>query len=604
MAVTSRIGDAWFGRSLFGGEFGASLDSVVDRHREHYLLEVEDADGALLYRLPDWVDGDWEEAANEPGALTFVYPSPFPLPGGEGVPTANSIAWPALHSARCAALAYPNVVVLRDRKGNVKGRFHVARVIEEDDGESSSMTVECEGLLTQLRDELVLSYTWTRTVSQHLALLLGSTYQQNGVVQPLSVGDIDSEIGSTEVSVACENQSILQIIGLLSEACGGYYYVTPRRKLNWHRELTGASVELRWEKNLGSIRRERDFRTVRTRLYMRGFGQGSHELRTTVNADNQATYGLRAEVVKDERIRSSTTLTAIGTALQAAVKVPRVYVDCDAIDLGKVSSRHDWTVEGFTLGSEVRVVHGRWGLVSSRRINRIARKLSAPEVPVLGFGDPDAGVADWGGNHIGRPGGLIGTIASALVALEQARTMPGEEVTQTFFPTSLADANDLLGTEAHLGEEWQEGERIAVPDPDSPDPETPDYLDYVWTGEDWAAIGGGGALTQGDITGLGYPTPGNTATVSALNALGSTIPDPGSGGYVQKHMNAANAGSVADYARIDHRHPGRPYYEATTIGNLPNVNIEANAEGYCTSTGMWCDRNLANGNWVSRNVLF
>jgi len=196
-----------FGRNPFAGSQRPTAPSTTDVFAKPYTLEIENAAGDLIARLPKWSDGQYRQSVNEPSLLTFLYP--------------------ARESDVTGFFTFPNRIVIRDKQANVLDRMDISVVDIQDDGVEETYYIEADGYLARLGRDTIATYSTNGTAATIRNILQAwfATYQLNTVVGLVSMGWIDAAIANASREIEIENKSILQSIRTLHETIGGYFEV-------------------------------------------------------------------------------------------------------------------------------------------------------------------------------------------------------------------------------------------------------------------------------------------------------------------------------------------------------------------------------------------
>jgi len=343
-------------------EWVAAVTTYAAAGRKFYILELCDGDFTLLHRLPYWYAGTWSQRLNEYPVLDFSYP----FNDADVSPT---------------DFAFPNTIALRDKDGELLERFVIAQRTDSRSRDGvQSVRVLAEGVLSQLGREYVTSYsTSTSTPVQDIVGDLFA-FQINGVVKPISLGAFDAEIGDATRDFSVENVSILNALHELRRQVGGYFWVDTDHRLRWKKEMQSTiGQEIRLGKNLPALKVTTDYRTIRTRLHAKGWGLTDDDrLITTVNSDNQGTYGIVVGPYSNNAIREQDHLDKAAADRLEELKVPSKRLSAEAIDLSHCDGPLDYTHEGLVIGARVRLLDSELDQTLDCNIIGITRNLTHP----------------------------------------------------------------------------------------------------------------------------------------------------------------------------------------------------------------------------------
>jgi len=135
-------------------------------------------------------------------------------------------------------------------------------------------TIKAEGLIGQLADELVISYTAEdKTITQIVTALLNLQ-----VLTPeITVGTIDPVVTR---SISVTEDTTLRALYRLRDTVGGHIYVDNSRALQWKTTIVdNIGQQIRYRKNLKGITREIDYTTLANKIYAYGAGEGDARIK-------------------------------------------------------------------------------------------------------------------------------------------------------------------------------------------------------------------------------------------------------------------------------------------------------------------------------------
>ncbi|MBA7586269.1 hypothetical protein ES708_28266 [subsurface metagenome] len=240
--------------------------------------------------------------------------------------------------------------------------------------------VKTEGLLNQLADELVTSYTAeNKTPTQIVTDLLA--FQ---VLTPaVTVGTIDPTVTRT---ISVVGDTILRAIYRLRDTIGGYIYIDNDRALQWRTSIgEDKGQQIRYRKNLKGITREIDYVTLANRIYAYGAGEGDARIKLSdaegqeedyvEDTDSQQAYpdgwgGIYVKEIVDKSITHPDTLLAWATLKLAELKDPRITYKIDTVDLS-ASDEIDFRFEALKIGSTIKVIDEDLGIDVSAQVVKI-----------------------------------------------------------------------------------------------------------------------------------------------------------------------------------------------------------------------------------------
>lgn len=182
-----------------------------------------------------------------------------------------------------------------------------------------------------------------------------------------------------------ENSTLLAALFAVPECFEGeYVWSWDTTVYPWTISLTAPTEELkseiRYAKNMTSIKKTIDATAIANRVYALGYGEGVNQL--TIKAVNNGlpyvedaisieAYGLRSTVLVDTRYEREENLKAYAEQVLAELKDPYVSYEIGAIDLHRLTGDH---FSRFRPGEVVRVVDTADGVNLRTRIVRVEKQ--------------------------------------------------------------------------------------------------------------------------------------------------------------------------------------------------------------------------------------
>lgn len=341
-----------------------------------YYLEVFTQAEVRIGRLPAWSNALWTREANVPQTLKFDYP---------------------LNGQFASSLTTANNVRLYDGTGTVRGRFSIETPVTNMDG--NIITCDCNGMMAQLADEIVISFSEDGTdVNTIIVNLLALQNNPNEI----RFGSVDADIGLETMSIEANGKSVLAVLKDMRTELGGYMSVDPtNRRFKWQRKpggLAGQRIEL--GKNLVSLTKTVDRAELCTRLYAYGAGEDSDTFLNLTDAgepnefiDSAAgisSFGIIARLWKDDTITDADDLLAAAQSILSRYDTPRTSYAGGVIDLSLLVPG-DNLIDEMLIGSEIALLNSNLSVDIITRIAKIEINLDKPELATLAFTDPDAG---------------------------------------------------------------------------------------------------------------------------------------------------------------------------------------------------------------------
>lgn len=178
-----------------------------------------------------------------------------------------------------------------------------------------------------------------------------------------------------------ENVDILKAILSVSNVFAAEYTwdfdtTTTPWTVHLRRASTQAACGIHYRRNLRQIAKTVDAKTLITRLYCLGYGEGNNQLTIKsvnggvpyIDADTAGTYGIHAGIYADTTIDDPATLFARGRRMLEEIKIPYTTYSASALDLS-VLTGEDW--DTFLPGKIVRVMDDEHDVHLQARITEI-----------------------------------------------------------------------------------------------------------------------------------------------------------------------------------------------------------------------------------------
>ncbi len=239
-------------------------------------------------------------------------------------------------------------------------------------------TIGCTGLIDQLADELVVSYSAVDlTITQIVTALLALQV----LTPPITVGTIDPVVSRT---IDVDGDTILRAIYRLRDTVGGHIYVDSNRALQWRTTIgEDKGQQIRYRKNLMGITRDVEYATLANRIYAYGAGEGEARIKLSdadgqvedyvEDTDSQAEWGGTYIVtIVDQSITHPDTLLAWANLKLADLKDPRIAYEVDTVDFSAVAEI-DLSFDALQIGSIVTIIDEDLGIDVSAQVVKITR---------------------------------------------------------------------------------------------------------------------------------------------------------------------------------------------------------------------------------------
>jgi hypothetical protein len=281
----------------------------------------------------------------------------------------------------------------------------------------------------------------------------------------IRLGNVDSAIGTTEISISFENKSILECIEELRKIVGGFYYVDVNRFLHWKRRIgNDAGHWLRLDHNMSSVEVYQDFRQVKTRYI--GYGAGiSNDTRLSSeqnDATAQSSYGVIVGAFSQQRVNEQDTLDAMTEAELARWSAPATSYRIGVVDLSQVDSdRYSFEALMLVPGTRVNVICDAPAVDIVSRVRSVKWDLTDPAHVEVEFSDPESGPVAWGGDDGTHEPDVVDRIVDLVKRAEDAVSPESVAVgiARSMDPAT-DDVTDILTRDNYAG---REAEDLAVP---------------------------------------------------------------------------------------------------------------------------------------------
>jgi len=406
--------------------WAAAVDAFAEQGRRFYVLEVAGATGTLLARLPLWGSAVLRERVNTFPEIEFTYPYDDEF-------------------ASHLTTGFPNLIVLRDRDGELLERFAISKVIKERTPDNAKILTVCaSGLLSILGKENVDSYdtAGTPTPVKEIVRDLLNDHQNNGVIRQVRYGSISSAIGNLDREFKWENQSILACLRDIQKTVGGYLAVDANWRFTWKSTLgSSKGQEIRASKNIKSLRVSTDYDAIVTQLIGKGYGatDTTRLLNTQTNAAAEATYGRITRPYSANTVRVQDTLDDITAAHLDKLDGPSIGYGVESIDLSEADGPLDYSDDAIELGGRVRLIDTDMDVNISTCIISTTRDLGNPMDVQLNVSDTNAGSDLY---PDGAPTGTLGAGEGERTFLDDIADLIRKMLEQTTQDTGLIDAVD------------------------------------------------------------------------------------------------------------------------------------------------------------------
>jgi phage minor structural protein len=263
-------------------------------------------------------------------------------------------------------------VELFDTDGSI-GKFRVAADDDKVEAEENHIYHFEHGIAT-LGDKTIDGYhEYGGTGVNTAAVLTQLLAMQNTVMWVLGECDF-----SHEYPYSFENDTLLTAIFSIPASFENEYEWTYDMSvfpfvLNLKRVNDDDAFELRRSRNLKSLRIYKDKENLATRLYPKGYGEGTNQLTIAsvnggvpyLDSDTQGTYGIIERQWPDTTFTDAAMLKAVAQRVLDRIKEPAITVTIEAYDLYEATGE---TLDTFRLGRLGRIPLPRKGITIRERV--------------------------------------------------------------------------------------------------------------------------------------------------------------------------------------------------------------------------------------------
>lgn len=261
-------------------------------------------------------------------------------------------------------------------------RIDLFVIIGEDleRGDGATRFYNCEHVLSTLLSDILFQYHQYGGYGVKTADVLNYILARQ-TVKNWTLGECDF---SRYFEYNWENSTLLAALFAVPECFEGeYVWSWDTTVYPWTLSLTAPTEELkseiRYAKNMTSIKKTVDATAIANRVYALGYGEGVNQL--TIKAVNNGSpyvedaisieeYGLRSTVLVDTRYEREENLKAYAEQILAELKDPYVSYEIGAIDLHRLTGDH---FSRFRPGEIVRVVDTADGVNLRTRIVHVEK---------------------------------------------------------------------------------------------------------------------------------------------------------------------------------------------------------------------------------------
>lgn len=278
-------------------------------------------------------------------------------------------------------------------------RVELFRIIGEDFTRSDNATTvyNCEHVLATLLNDVLFQYHQIGGVGVYtddvLAYILGEQTTENW---QLATCEFDRQF-----EYSFENENLLSALFAVPKAFDAdYMWSWDTTSYPWQLSLVELSTtqksEIRYGKNLTTIKKVKDATTIANRIYALGYGEGVNQL--TIKSETTggvayvedstsiSTYGLCPTILVDTRFENAATLKAYAERILSEKKDPYISYEISAIDLHRLTGD---TFSKFRPGEVIRVIDAEDDIAVTTKIVSVSK-----------------------GDLAGDPGGVTVTIAN------------------------------------------------------------------------------------------------------------------------------------------------------------------------------------------------
>lgn len=282
-------------------------------------------------------------------------------------------------TAECLPFRYVEIY----DNNSVLGLFRILPYDEQKSIDNVVITYECEHVLGTLLDDVMFQYHTSGSTPGPMIRGLLQAYQTSFLWDNLGVCAI-----TTSYTYKWENESLLSAILSIGSAYSADYTWTFDTPISatWTLDLELPSetvtASIRYKKNMVEIKKRTDPRTIVTRLYALGYGEGVNQLTiedvttggdTYIDADATtiATYGVKAAIFTDKKEENPTTLLYKAQSYLEKNKAPKVTYTVKAADLYSLTGK---SYDDLTLSKYINIHDEELGYNVNARI--VARRKS------------------------------------------------------------------------------------------------------------------------------------------------------------------------------------------------------------------------------------
>lgn len=401
--ANSRFGNPMFGARMFG--YSGEVYDVAGEQATtgDYRIELRESDGTLIEKVTRFWEAQWIDETNNPGSLVFTVHR---------------------EDITIASYVFPNEVWLYRGMEPYARRKFIVQESHASEEEGVYLTVTCEGLMSQLAREQIEDYNAAGTPSTVEAIIRDWLADHQNLLPNIQVGDISASIGDTVFAASIptgKEITILSALRMIHDSIGGFFYVTPGRRLVWKIDI-GNNVGhiIRFGKNAARVGHYLDYRKIQNRLIGRAKNFAGADLTVTrTDATSIAAYGQISGVFNPGfDVENSAALTILTDNELTRRANPSEKWDVGAIDLSHTDRyEYDWEALAMEPGSTLRVIGSDFDI--STKVFKITRDLSNPVAVILEVGDTSGGV----GTDVSykRDAGIIEAIVDAIRYVQRQR---------------------------------------------------------------------------------------------------------------------------------------------------------------------------------------
>ena len=256
------------------------------------------------------------------------------------------------------------------------------RILNEDLERSDSATryYDCEHVLATLLNDVLFKYHQYGgsgiPTAEVIRYILSHQETENWVLATCEFNG--------EYEYNWENVNLLAALFAVPKCFdGAYLWKWDTSVYPWELSLVAPtdelSCEIRYRKNMTSIRRTVDVTNLKNRIYALGYGEGDNQLTIeSVNngvpyvedADSIAAYGLCASILVDARFEHAASLKAYVEQVLSEAKEPYFTYSVGAIDLYRLTGDR---LSRFAPGVIARIIDEEYGIHVLTRIVKVSK---------------------------------------------------------------------------------------------------------------------------------------------------------------------------------------------------------------------------------------